>query len=148
MTPISAKQFRGGEREAGKSVAFIRITISEMPPSANSLRKSFIKDGKVFSAKSDQYAVWREATLWEIANQRAGRVEGPYSLSIAAQRHWRSRRARDIDNIIKPISDVLVKAGVIEDDFLAESVFARWADHLDGKAAVVIVQRAEQAVAA
>ena len=142
MTSISSKEYRE------KPKAFIRITMSDMPPSANSLRKSFIKDGKVFSAKSDQYAAWREATVWEIAAQKAGRIEGPYSLSIVAQRHWRSRRARDIDNIIKPVSDALVKAGIVADDFLAESVSARWADDLDGKAVVVIVQQAEEAVAA
>lgn len=128
--------------------AFIRIEISDMPPSANGLRKSFVKDGKVFSAKSEKYAAWRKAVVWEIAAQRVGRVDGPYSLSIAAQRNWRSKHPRDIDNIIKPISDALVKAGVVQDDSLAESVSAKWADHLDGKAVVVILQVCEVGMAA
>ncbi|WP_165909521.1 RusA family crossover junction endodeoxyribonuclease, partial [Shinella sp. JR1-6] len=97
----------------------IRLTITDMPPSTNGLRKSFVKDGKVVSAKTDKYSAWRTAAMWEIAGQRAGTIEGPYSLSIAAQRNWRSKRARDIDNIIKPISDALVKAGVVQDDSLA-----------------------------
>lgn len=126
----------------------IRITISVMPPSANGMRKSFVKQGKVISVKSDEYVAWLDPILWEIAGQRAGRIEGPYSLSIAAQRHWRSKRARDIDNIIKPISDALVKAGVVTDDSLAESVSAKWADELDGPAVVVIVQEAQEALAA
>lgn len=146
MTSISAKQFREGWRKAGRSVAFMRITISDMPPSANNLRKSFVKDGKVFSVKSDNYAAWREAAVWEIAAQKAGSVDGPYSLSIAAQRHWRSKRARDIDNLIKPISDALVKAGVVQDDSLAESVSAYWADDLGGKAVIVILRRASDFV--
>ncbi|TAA49161.1 RusA family crossover junction endodeoxyribonuclease, partial [Shinella sp. JR1-6] len=97
----------------------IRLTITDMPPSTNGLRKSFVKDGKVVSAKTDKYSAWRESAMWEIAGQRAGKIQGPYSLSIAAQRNWRSKRARDIDNIIKPISDALVKAGVVQDDSLA-----------------------------
>lgn len=120
--------------------ALVRLTITDMPPSTNGLRKSFIKNGKVMSVKSDEYAIWREAALWEIAAQKAGRIEGPYSLSIAAQRHWRSKRARDIDNIIKPISDALVKAGVVKDDSLAECVSAKWADDLGGKAAIIEIE--------
>jgi len=128
--------------------ALIRITIADMPPSTNGLRKSFIKDGKVFSAKTDKYTAWRNAALWEIATQRPGKIKGPYTLAIAAQRNWRSKRARDIDNIIKPLSDALVKAGVVEDDCLAESVSARWDDDLSGKAVVIIIQQANEALAA
>lgn len=128
--------------------AFIKIDITDMPPSTNGLRKSFIKDGKIMSAKTDQYTSWRNAAIWEIAAQRPGKIDGPYSLSIAAQRNWRSKRARDIDNILKPISDALVKAGVVTDDSLAESVSARWADDLGGKAVVVIVQEANEGMAA
>lgn len=128
--------------------AFIKIDITDMPPSTNGLRKSFIKDGKVMSAKTDQYTSWRNAAIWEIAAQRPGKIDGPYSLSIAAQRNWRSKRARDIDNILKPISDALVKAGVVTDDSLAESVSARWADDLGGKAVVIIVQEANEGLAA
>lgn len=128
--------------------AAVRIELTDMPPSANSLRKSFVRDGKVVSAKTDAYSAWREAAVWEIAGQRAGRIDGPYSLSIAAQRNWRSKRARDIDNVIKPVSDALVKAGIVKDDSLAERVTAQWADDLGGPAVVVIVQEAVEALAA
>lgn len=127
---------------------FIRVTITDMPPSANGMRKSFIKGGKVLSVKSDEYAAWLNVALWEIAAQKPGRIDGPYTLSIAAQRHWRSKRARDIDNILKPISDSLVKAGVVTDDSLAESVSARWDDDLAGKAVVVLIQQANEGLAA
>lgn len=128
--------------------AAVRLVFSDMPPSANSLRKSFVRNGKVMSAKTDKYSAWREAALWEIAAQKAGRIEGPYSLSIAVQRHWRTKHARDIDNVIKPISDALVNAGIVRDDSLAESVSAKWADDLGGPAVVVIVQEAVGALAA
>lgn len=128
--------------------ALVRITFADMPPSANGLRKSFVRNGKIMSAKTDVYAAWRDAALWEIKAQRAGRIEGPYSLSIAVQRHWRSKRARDIDNIIKPVSDALVKAGIVSDDSLAESVSAKWSDDLGGPAVVVLVQEAQESLAA
>lgn len=127
----------------------IRIAISEMPPSTNSLRAHFVDAaGKVRSAKTKRYASWREATAWEIGALRPGKIEGPYSLSLAVQRDWRSKRARDIDNIIKPVSDVLVAAGIITDDSLAERVSAQWADDLGDAAIVAIIQPAEEALAA
>lgn len=119
------------------------LSISEMPPSANGLRKTFVRDGRIASTKTPAYAAWRNAAVWEIAAQRAGRVDGPYVLEIRAMRNWRSKRARDIDNIIKPISDALVKAGTVQDDSLAERVSAQWADDLpDGVAVVATIRRA------
>lgn len=128
--------------------SFIKLSITDMPPSANGLRKSFIQDGKVISTKSKEYAAWLKAAMWEVAAQRPGKIDGPYSLSVAAQRHWRSKRARDIDNLLKPLSDLLVKSSVVEDDSLAESVSARWDDDLAGKAVVIIIQQANEALAA
>ena len=126
----------------------VRIELADMPPSANSLRKSFVRNGKVVSAKTDAYSAWREAAIWEIASQRAGRIDGQYSLSIAAQRNWRTKRARDLDNLIKPVSDAIVKAGVVKDDSLAQRVTAEWVDDLGGPAVVVIIQEAQEVLAA
>ena len=58
------------------------------------------------------------------------------------------RRARDIDNMIKPVSDALVAAGVVSDDSLCESVSAKWADELGGPAVVAIICVAEREMAA
>lgn len=144
---MSAKQYRQRFVEP-RAVALARVTITKMPPSANGMRKSFVKNGKVVSTKSDEYADWKATAVKEIAAQGVGRINGPYTLSIAAQRHWRSKRARDIDNIIKPVSDALVAAGVVQDDSLAESVSAKWADDLAGNAVVIIIQEANEALAA
>lgn len=136
---MSAKQYREQFVEP-KAVSSARIIITNMPPSANGLRKSFIKEGKVVSVKSDAYSDWRKAAVSEIQAQGVGRVQGPYFLFVTAQRHWRSKHARDIDNLLKPLSDALVKAGVVEDDCLAEWVSARWADDLQGHAVVIDVE--------
>lgn len=126
----------------------IRVTISDMPPSANGMRAHFIDGGKVRSVKSKPYAAWKAAAAWEIAAARPGRVEGPYRLYIAVQRDWRSKRARDIDNLLKPVSDALVAAGVLKDDSLAEEVSAKWADDLGGPAVSVLICTAEREMAA
>jgi Holliday junction resolvase RusA-like endonuclease len=126
----------------------IRIAISEMPPSANGMRSHFIADGKVRSVKSKTYAAWKKAAAWEIAASRPGKITGPYRLYIAVQRDWRSKRAADIDNKIKPVSDALVAAGIVTDDSLAEEVNAKWADNLGGPAVVALICPAEEALAA
>lgn len=126
----------------------IRIVITDMPPSANSMRAHFIAGGKVRSVKSKGYAEWKKAAAWEIAAARPRKITGPYRLSIAAQRDWKSKRARDLDNLIKPVSDALVAAGVVADDCLAESVSAKWADSLGGPAVIVLICEAEQEMAA
>ncbi|RWK39267.1 RusA family crossover junction endodeoxyribonuclease [Mesorhizobium sp.] len=126
----------------------IRIAISEMPPSANGMRAHFIADGKVRSVKSKTYAAWKKAAAWEIAAARPGKITGPYRLYIAVQRDWRSKRAADIDNKIKPVSDALVAAGIVTDDSLAEEVNAKWADNLGGPAVVALICPAEEALAA
>lgn len=126
----------------------IRINLSDMPPSANAMRAHFIQDGKVRSVKAKGYAAWKSAAAWEIKAARPGKLKGPYRLCIAAQRDWRSKRARDLDNLIKPISDALVAAGVIVDDSLAESISAKWADDLGGPAVVVLIMEHSEELAA
>lgn len=130
------------------ATAALRITLADMPPSANGMRAHFIDDGKVRSVKSKAYAAWKKTAAWEIAAARPGKMVGPYRLYIAAQRDWMSKRARDIDNVIKPVSDALVAAGVVIDDSLAEEVRAKWADDLGGPAVVVLICAAEQELAA
>lgn len=133
-----------GNPESGS----VRVEIRDMPPSANAMRAHFVQGGKVRSVKSKAYAEWKKTTAWEIAASRPGKITGPYRPYIAVQRDWRSKRARDIDNTIKPVSDALVSAGIVTDDSLAEEVRAKWADDLGGPAVVVLICAAEQEMAA
>ena len=135
-------------KQRGGGGGAVRVAITAMPPSANGMRSHFIDGGKVRSVKSKEYAAWKQAASWEIAEARPGKIIGPYRLYIAVQRNWRSKCARDIDNTIKPISDALVAAGVVTDDSLAEEVSAKWADDLGGPAVVAIICAAEAEIAA
>lgn len=64
--------------------------------------------------------------------QITARLKGPYKLSITAARP--DNRRRDLDNLLKPISDLLKSIGAIEDDYLCEMLSARWVTSGDGVA--------------
>jgi crossover junction endodeoxyribonuclease RusA len=94
------------------------------PPTANNL---FVNVGKrrVPSAK---YKSWKDGESWSIKSRMVMQkpVCGPYTIIISAGRP--DKRRRDIDNIIKPISDALVAGGAVSDDSLCQEVTARWCE--------------------
>ena len=63
--------------------------------------------------------------------QRAAQAKiplgSPYRLSLVLQRQTDFRR-HDLDNLIKPVSDLLVSMTIIEDDSKAEEIHLRWGD--------------------
>lgn len=93
------------------------------PPTANNLYRNLPKGGRV---KTGHYNAWLHEAGWSIKAQHPSRIIGRYMLTIIADAP--DRRARDVDNLIKPVSDLLKKAGVIEEDSLAKSVMAAWSD--------------------
>lgn len=74
--------------------------------------------------KSDAYNGWLKEVGYMLNRQKPGTVKGKYKLSIDATRP--DKRRRDIDNIIGSVSDALQAFGVIENDYLCESISARW----------------------
>lgn len=105
------------------------------PPSANRLWR---RAGHTIH-KSKTYTDWLRDAGWQVIAQKAGGIAGPYTLSIQAKRP--DKRRRDIDNIIKPISDLLMSVGAVEDDSHCEMVSARWVTAGEG-----ITVRIERAV--
>ena len=98
------------------------------PPSANNLWRS--ARGRTYRSRT--YTDWLlEAGL--LAKQCLKEpIKGPYKLSITAARP--DKRKRDLDNLLKPISDLLTSIGAIEDDHLCEMLTARWVTVGDGVA--------------
>lgn len=74
--------------------------------------------------RTDTYENWISAAQTWLVPQKFKKICGPYKLSITAVRP--DKRRRDLDNIIKPISDLLQHAGIIENDCMCEMVCARW----------------------
>ena len=95
-------------------------------PFPPSVWKLYTGSGK-FRRRSSEYATWRTIAGYAINQQSAGKsIAGPWSMEIAAYRP--DKRRRDIDNLIKAVSDTLVSMNVVADDSEMQSVLAKWVD--------------------
>lgn len=95
----------------------VRLTLP-IPPSANNLfanarrkKKGTKKGGGRYITKA--YKAWRIEAGWTLMQQRPGMIVGPYELHIVLPK---MRANADIDNKVKPLSDLLVTHGVTDDD--------------------------------
>ena len=67
--------------------------------------------------------------MWDAASQVgkfAGKIAGKYKMRIIVERP--DRRKRDLDNVIKALSDVLVSAKIIADDHYCIEFSMAWGD--------------------
>jgi crossover junction endodeoxyribonuclease RusA len=107
------------------------------PPSVNASRAAV--RGRLISTA--QYRNWLQAASWEVKRtvamsyDRKG-IEGTYALTIKVCPP--DRRRRDIDNIIKPVSDALKKGGAVEDDCLCQRIEIEWCGESEGVRATVM----------
>jgi crossover junction endodeoxyribonuclease RusA len=75
--------------------------------------------------RSAEYSAWRNEAVWSIKSQARGRsIDGGYIIDVAFQRP--DKRRRDLDNLLKALSDALVDAGVLADDSGAQEIHLRW----------------------
>lgn len=100
------------------------------PPSVNNLFATIPGRGRVMS---ESYRTWRKTALPEIMVQRIGQPKAParYEMHCIYERPRTKRgavRVLDLDNLIKPVSDVMVEMGIIWDDCLAERIILEWGD--------------------
>lgn len=59
------------------------------------------------------YNKWANQSKWEIQSQNVKSINGDYQLELYV---GRTCTRADIDNLIKPIADLLVKLGITSDD--------------------------------
>jgi len=102
----------------------IRLTLP-FPPSMNSLWRSV--NGRNVSSK--KYRDWQALAVVELVGQTGiGRgsphVKGPYNMTATFDRP--DRRRRDLGNLEKAGTDLLVTRGIIADDCNAEQITLRW----------------------
>lgn len=96
-------------------------TLTSAPPSLNhafpTVIKYKMKHGRrspyPSRIKSAEYKAWATKAGWELNTQSISKISGPYKLDIEIG--FRLSRA-DLDNLIKPISDLLVSMGATDDD--------------------------------
>lgn len=91
-----------------------------IPPSTNNL---FIQRGR-HRVKGPKYRAWQEQAQLELLPQNTKPIAGPVAIDIAIPENNR----RDIDNYAKPLLDLLVKAGLIENDNgrILRALYLRW----------------------
>jgi Holliday junction resolvase RusA-like endonuclease len=77
-------------------------------------------------ARSTKYKDFIEECQIMTIAERFRPVEGPYAVSIIAERP--DKRRRDIDNLIAPVMDALMHSAVTPDDSLCQWVYASWDD--------------------
>lgn len=91
------------------------------PPSVNMLFRNVPGKGRV---KTKRYLTWQRAAQNEILSQKPEYIPGPVSIEIVCRRNTRA----DIDNLAKGPIDLLVSAGVIDDDRNVERLSICWGD--------------------
>ena len=101
------------------------------PPTTNSLTGVF--NGR--KIKSNKYRKWEKDAGWHLRQNNEWfvgrpRLNAPYHLEITLVRP--DKRARDVNNYDKAISDLLVAHGITPDDSLMQSLTVRWADAKEG----------------
>jgi crossover junction endodeoxyribonuclease RusA len=72
-------------------------------------------DGKTRRHKSQRYADWLAEAGYALKSQRPGKMAGPVTLLYEVQ-EGKDNRRRDIGNLEKGVTDLLVTYGVIEAD--------------------------------
>lgn len=103
------------------------LALDTLPPSANALFANATK-GRV---KTSAYRAWLTAAIQELRQvQRAPLVKGQVTVTYVIERP--TGRTRDLDNFCKPLSDLLVKAEIIDDDSMIERLSLHWSDSIKG----------------
>lgn len=92
------------------------------PPSTNRIWRQ--GNGRVH--KSQEYKDWIALSAWEIRAQIGPHpvITEPFKLTVRINRP--DRRKRDLDNLLKPILDLLGHYGLIENDSLCHWIDAKW----------------------
>ena len=101
------------------------------PPSVNTM---FYTHGRT-RHPSKRYREWQAECAVELTN--AARITGPFEITMQFQRPTRAKR--DLDNLAKAPLDAMTKAGVIEDDHMAQRIVLEWAHDIPAKGARVFI---------
>lgn len=97
-----------------------------LPPSANQRLIPYVINmtRKIIGIKdSSKYREWMELEARKIKNE----IQAPYAepVYVYMEITFPDRRKRDLDNMAKPVCDVLKLAGIYEDDSLIEFLICR-----------------------
>ena len=115
MTFLSSEKYRTRVHRViakpldGEAVAFGALVLHGTPPSLNNI---FV-NGKKGRFKSSGYKTWQVRACMQLRRQSGWHVPGRVEIKLAFNR---SETRCDIDNLIKPVLDILMASGRIADD--------------------------------
>ena len=114
------------------------IFIDRFPPSTNALFTNRRQKGAKGRMRTDRYQCWLTEQGLKINRQSPKLMDGRCMVYIAATPP--DKRARDIDNMAKPVLDILVSSGVLKDDNInhLKALFMEWVD--DGQPGTISVE--------
>lgn len=97
------------------------------PPSVNNL----FANGKAGRFTTQSYRDWQTAAGWRLLADKPGRVPGAVKITLQFEE---KRGRRDLDNLIKPVLDLLVKHAVIDGDhrMVVRAIDAMWSAAVQG----------------
>lgn len=81
------------------------------PPTVNHYY-TVARGRKILSAKGRKY---KSDCQWLLASQKPDKARGS-SVSVTIHAHPPDKRKRDLDNLLKPVLDILTESQLIEDD--------------------------------
>jgi Holliday junction resolvase RusA-like endonuclease len=100
-----------GKNQKPERQRMIELYFSDYPPSVNALWG--YGRGRVFKSKA--YVAWLEYAGLLLNTQHPGSIIGPYKLWLQVRGDGTKA---DVDNLIKPVNDLLQSSGVIQNDRL------------------------------
>lgn len=111
-----------------------------LPPSVNNLYLNLPGRGRV---KSPKYRAWINEAGWKLLATKPVKVTGDLTLIVRAIRP--DNRRRDLGNLEKAVSDLLVAHRVIDDDSSITSLSMQWTSEnlADGISVTLIGQPRE-----
>jgi Holliday junction resolvase RusA-like endonuclease len=92
----------------------VEIVIKGSTPPKKNSRQLFVKNGRIVNIPSAKHKEWEKSALLQLKSEYQGQFEG--KVTIAYQFYFKDNRKKDLDNAIASVNDVLVKAGLLEDD--------------------------------
>lgn len=102
-----------------------RYRIGTAPPSLNNASVNVRGRGRV---KVKRSVKWAEAAGWELIEQGRCKIDGPFGFAMRVNP---AATKADLDNLVKPVVDLLVQMFFVDDDRNLATLEAAWDRSVD-----------------